>query len=1026
MIARPRGAIIATMKRLLSTTLLLSLLCPRAAAAAAGDLPAALARVDCGPLRVTAAGVNDGVCEVTLEGDWRFLSGDDDRRERLVNDLFWAAQAASGRELDGIRVHVLTPAGRRLLNDLVHDPAEAELVHKLRALPRGRPRGLPPVDLPFGGSLSGRTIVVSPGHGWIYYDSLRDWSTQRGLINLPGCETCLGIIEDFSNAEIALRYLLPQLLRAGATVWVVRERDFDAAEIITDEDSPGVVERGDWRDGSSPGGHGGDYRVLPAAGGGSITYPLAPPREGRWWISVWYVSGSNRVSDASFTVDLPGGRQVFHLDQRRDGSRWRHLGRFRLGPEDGATLTIAPGPAAEADRYLVADAVRLGGGTDDTVVDGKNAGKPRWQMGALYYLPYLGLPAAANTGSDVTIRPAFAEWQGADAYLSLHSNASGGSSSSASGTSTYRYNCGSLPDHSAAPDPSVCDDPPGSDALQRAVHSSIIEFLRDRWDPHWRDRGPLVANFGEVRVLEDIPGVLVESAFHDGIEKASADMRMPDNQALQDPRFRYWLGYALYAGLSRFFDPQAELLPAEPPAGLAVVHAPDGGLLVSWQAVSGAQGYRVRWSAGGRSLDRELVTGETAAVIAEVEPGDLVAVQVSALNSGGEGPPSELAAARYRGHGTFADVLLVSGFDRQDAYLGDGRNRRDQAWAHALAILAIADRNLYCDFAANEAVEAGLVPLAAYRAVVWICGEESTADETFSAAEQGRVAAYLDGGGALLASGAEIGWDLVEKGDPTDQSFFGAAFGAAYLADDADTNQASGSGAFVELGELAFDDGSAGIYPVEYPDVFSAGGGEEVLAYAGGATAAVAYARNPGRSVIVGFPLETITDAGKRAEFLDLALAWLLPGHTPDDYDSDGLPDDWEFEHDTDPLRPSADDDPDGDGLSNREEFEQGSDPQVPDNGPEGGGDGGPDGGSDGGSPGDADAGSGDVTVTGSGCGCAQGRAGGDAAWLSLLLLLLSAGGWPRALRRKLRSRSRSRRYPPRPGCCPRRRPGTR
>ena len=41
--------------------------------------------------------------------------------------------------------------------------------------------------------------------------------------------------------------------------------------------------------------------------------------------------------------------------------------------------------------------------------------------------------------------------------------------------------------------------------------------------------------------------------------------------------------------------------------------------------------------------------------------------------------------------------------------------------------------------------------------------------------EQGMVAAHLEGGGALMASGAEIGWDLASLGDATDQAFFAEA-----------------------------------------------------------------------------------------------------------------------------------------------------------------------------------------------------------------------------------------------------------
>ncbi len=321
-------------------------------------------------------------------------------------------------------------------------------------------------------------------------------------------------------------------------------------------------------------------------------------------------------------------------------------------------------------------------------------------------------------------------------------------------------------------------------------------------------------------------------------------------------------------------------------------------------------------------------------------------------------------------------MLLVAGFDRQDAFIGDGRNRRDQAWAHAAAV-AGSERPLYLDFAANECVADGRVALADYAAAIWILGEESTADETFSADEQAAVRTYLDSGGALLASGAEIGWDLVERGAGADSAFFAAAFGARYAADDAETYAAAGSGAFAALGALAFDDGSAAIYPVEYPDVIEPAGGEQVLVYDSGAGAAVAWQRDPGRSLLLGFPLETIVEPSARSRLADLALTFLLPDLRPDDYDADGLPDAWEHAHGTDPLQPSADADPDGDGLSNAEEYARGSDPQQAEGGGDGGsGDGGPPAGGGG----------------GGGCGCSSSTAPGGSALGFLLLWLARAG----------------------------------
>jgi MYXO-CTERM domain-containing protein len=933
------------------------------------DLSPAFERIGPGAPALQRAWIQNGMLQVDLGADVHALAGRDQLREDLIRDLLWAARRTQP-DLRGIRVWVNALDGSRqsLASALGDRRTEATLQARHSTVDR-KPRGLPPAELPYGGSLSGRRVALSPGHGLTWYDNLNDWSYQRGLINMPGCESCLGIIEDLSNNQIAVRYLIPHLLRAGAQVWSVRERDFSSFEALVDDGDPGVEEQGAWTAGNSDGGFGDDYRVLLAGDGGSVSYALEPEAEGEAWVSIWFVEGPNRVADALYRIHHLGGVAEHHLDQTAKGSRWIHLGQYRFAPGAGGRLEIMPGPAAEVDRYLIADAVRLGGGVDTTEVSGKPADAARWRMSARFYLPYFGLPDAVHTGSDVTVRPAWAEWQGADIYLSLHSNASGGGTNAASGTSTYRFNCYAYPDHSSAPDPALCDDPPGSDRLQRTLHESMIEFLRAEWDPAWRDRGRLVANFGEMRVLDQIPGALVESAFHDGTEKNTAEMRMPDNQALQDPRFRAWLGYAMYAGIVRYFDEQAPLLPARPVAGLRLTHAVGGGMRVAWSADPSAQGYRVRFGLDGLGLGEGLVTEDTQVVLEDPIPGQLVAVRVSALNAGGEGPPSELAVARYRGNGTFADLLLVSGFDRQDAYVGDGHNRRDQAAAHAEALRALADRKIYFDFASNESLIDGALELSDYPATIWILGEESTEHDSFDTTEQEAVLDYINGGGALMASGSEIGWDLVDRGEPADELFFSDAFDSIYLADDADSHQVSGSGLFDGLGSLAFDDGSAGIYPVEWPDVFEAfsASAEVVLAYDSGEGAAVASVREPGRSLLIGFPFETLVDAEARWTLMGAVVDFLLPGHTPDDFDGDGLPDAWEYENDTDPQRPSADEDPDQDGKSNAEEFAAGTDPQAPEGG-------------DGGSELDEPTG---------GCGCAATGTRNDALGALMILLTL-------------------------------------
>ena len=84
----------------------------------------------------------------------------------------------------------------------------------------------------------GASIFLSPGHGWIYSIALDRWTTQRGNTH--------GLVEDFSNAEAVLQYLLQYLWNAGARVYTVRERDLNNQMVIVDQASAGYSETGDW------------------------------------------------------------------------------------------------------------------------------------------------------------------------------------------------------------------------------------------------------------------------------------------------------------------------------------------------------------------------------------------------------------------------------------------------------------------------------------------------------------------------------------------------------------------------------------------------------------------------------------------------------------------------------------------------------------------------------------------------------------------------------------------------------------
>gem|GEM_PF-242673 len=230
------------------------------------------------------------------------------------------------------------------------------------------------------------------------------------------------------------------------------------------------------------------------------------------------------------------------------------------------------------------------------------------------------------------------------------------------------------------------------------------------------------------------------------------------------------------------------------------------------------------------------------------------------------GMPSDSYAAR-----TGSDpILIVDGFDRIASY-----QKPYHDFAARLALM------LSGSGAAIHTVDNGSLAdlpdaLFPYRAVFWILGDESTADETFSSSEQTLVRNYLADGGQLFVSGSELAWDLDYRGYTADQDFIRNVLKTKYLRDDAGVYSVNGrSGSPFSGLSIQFDDGSGPTYEEDYPDVFSpVNGGESALLYSDGSTAAVSYTgsfpggSSEGRIFVMGFPFETITDAGAQVALI--------------------------------------------------------------------------------------------------------------------------------------------------------------
>ena len=298
------------------------------------------------------------------------------------------------------------------------------------------------------------------------------------------------------------------------------------------------------------------------------------------------------------------------------------------------------------------------------------------------------------------------------------------------------------------------------------------------------------------------------------------------------------------------------------PPVLHGVVATDGGRSVTatWSDV-GAGGYLVWRSRDGKVWP----TGEARLVETtshKMLPFDdaPMHVRITALGAAGTSDPSDSYAAAVSR--TVEPILLVDGNDRWQA---EPAVENPTAQSHDFIVRYAEALDRPFDSCDNDAVIDGSCPLDDYELVLWSLGEESIEHETFDDAEQALVTTFMEAGGLLITSGAELLWDLgAENGSATDTAFLNDVLGATYEGDDAGTFMVDRD----TLQPLSFQTPDRMV--INFPDQLA--GDTELLHYLGGAPAAVYN----GNAIVAGFPLESIDNTASRRELLDELLAAAL------------------------------------------------------------------------------------------------------------------------------------------------------
>lgn len=786
--------------------------------------------------------------------------------------------------------------------------------------------GLVDVGSQPAGELSGKITYIHGGHGYTTFmgsGSNDFWSFQRGNNN--------GMVEDLGNQE-QMTFLADYLFRAGATVVPMRPVGHQTQEYILDNDDPGVSFSGTWSNSTSSvyfaGTTGSAADAIPYRYASTSLTETAYARyrpnfttAGFFPVYAWTRPGTDRATDQLYRVNHSGGITEVKINHREVGNGLIYLGTYYFEAGNSGYVDIS-NRSSSTGNVVIADMIRFGNGMGDIDRGVGISGRAREDEPALYWIKWhvdrsRGISTSEySTGGDdedatVAASPKWAEFmnQGTSAGLpnrllvSFHSNAANG---------TAR---GVVALHNTTQG----GDTPNQLFLAQTLGNEIEADLvaqNGQFENNWGTRNPNTYeasfNYGELNnayINNEFDATIVEVGFHD---------TPADAVLMRDPKFRDAVARATYQGMVKYFNnvdggaTSLTMLPGQAPQVRAEVVG-SGSVKLTWTAPAAnsyngdaATSYRVYGSTNGYGFDGGRVVaggGTLTTTLTGLDPNLPYYFKVAAVNAGGEGAASEVVAALP----TVAPqkMLIVNGFDRQDRFMNPTQNYGgtiDRVWPRlsnsydysvqvASAIKAHAP-TMMVDSASNEMVASGAVNLSNYAGVVWILGEESTADETFSAAEQTKVTNYLAAGGKLFVTGSELAYDLDQPTGPTaaDRAFLNNVLKTGYNADDANTyaaNPAAGS-IFAGLPQITFDNG-AQFYNVESPDRLSpTGGSTAALTYATGGAAGLQYAdpATGAKVVVFGFPFETITTASLRTQVMGRVLDYFAVTELPDEIEA--------------------------------------------------------------------------------------------------------------------------------------------
>ena len=401
------------------------------------------------------------------------------------------------------------------------------------------------------------------------------------------------------------------------------------------------------------------------------------PEDGAYAVYVSYQTQPKSIDNAHYTVYHKGGKTEFSVNQQMGGSTWVYLGTFDFEKGSSNSGMVTLDNYSHQSGVVTADAVRFGGGMGNISMGGSKSGLPRWAEAARYSAQWAGMRDTTydcyngedDYKSDIQSRPRVAnELSGGSVYaptidgrrvpielnLAFHSDA---------GFSRTDELIGSL---------SICStnfyDGKTNAGITRYVSRDLaslflLNLRKDLRQYKWEVRKLFNRNYGETRVPQ-MPGALLEMLSHQNF----ADMRLGFN-----PQFKFDFARSAYKTIVKYIaathnrDYTIQPLPVRNFA--VTIDEKESRASLSWEPTNDEleptahpTHYILYVRRDNGSYDNGTIINGSSCTI-KLNKDRLYSFRVCAYNKGGISFPSETLTA-YIDSKSKGKILIVNSFTR--------------------------------------------------------------------------------------------------------------------------------------------------------------------------------------------------------------------------------------------------------------------------------------------------------------------------------------------------------------------------